>query len=503
MMDLSRLGREQFETGYVLKRLLQGGVRVWCYLGGREVTAQNWVERAIISIRGGADEAAREDASLRVSKDFYDRVRKGHVTGGRVFGYRNLEIAANGKRSHVVREVEPTEAEVVRRIFSLTEEGRTDREVLATLTEEHAPAPVPRGGGKVQGWTLAAVRAIRRNPLYRGEVVYGRRKVRDEWGQKKIQVRDSREWVRNNDESLRIVPEDLWATVQALLDTRSQTYRKARAQGGRPVAAQESKHLLGGVLSCGLCGGSLIVRDHGRGRPHYFCWSRHQRGPTACAGISIPIAVADDAVRAALYERIMTDSFLTGIIERATTALLEDHSATVRPNGTFTLPELEDPAQQSLREKIAHVEAKIRNLTDAIEAGGDVRELVARLKERKADLATLQAQAQRQSPKPTRSRAPVIQIEDLKDAIAATLFSPEFQKAALKTLLTKRITFRPTQDGTYEFEGQGDLMPLLSGQLSVRAKENPRGASSPVARSVRLKPLKMLRGFETPRDGGA
>jgi len=489
MMDLSRLGREQFETGYVLKRLLQGGVRVWCYLDGREVTAQNWVERAIISIRGGADEAAREDASLRVSKDFYDRVRKGHVTGGRVFGYRNVEVAANGKRSHVVREVEPTEAAVVRRIFTLTEQGRTDPEILDALIMESAPAPVPRGGSHVRGWSLAAIRAIRRNPLYHGEVVYGRRKVRDEWGQKKIQPRDPNEWIRNNDESLRIVPEDLWATVQARLDARSRDYRKARANGGQPVALQPSKHLLGGQLSCGLCGGSLIVRDHGRngGQPRYACWTRHQHGPTRCAGISVQAAAIERAVTDALYRRVLNDEFLNEIIERATAAILEDHRATVSPDGAFSLLEPGDPA----REQIRTLESEINKYAQAIATAGPLPSLLKEIKSREARLAALQerlAAPQAQKPKSARKRVPAIPVEDLRDSIASYLFSPEFQREALSILLTRRLVVKPAQEpGAFEFEGEGDLGPIL-GRISG---------------SPRLKSFRTLPGFETPRDGGA
>src|SRR6266849_4858777 len=34
MMDSARLGRETWETNYIVKRLLQAGVRLWTYLDG-------------------------------------------------------------------------------------------------------------------------------------------------------------------------------------------------------------------------------------------------------------------------------------------------------------------------------------------------------------------------------------------------------------------------------------------------------------------------------------
>jgi hypothetical protein len=35
--ELSRLGREQLETGYACKQLAQGGVRIFSYLEDREI----------------------------------------------------------------------------------------------------------------------------------------------------------------------------------------------------------------------------------------------------------------------------------------------------------------------------------------------------------------------------------------------------------------------------------------------------------------------------------
>ena len=46
------------------------------------------------------------------------KARAGHVTGGRVFGYRNVPVVdAAGQKSHVRRVNDETEAAVVRRAF--------------------------------------------------------------------------------------------------------------------------------------------------------------------------------------------------------------------------------------------------------------------------------------------------------------------------------------------------------------------------------------------------
>ena len=47
--ELSRLGREQFETGYTLKRLSQAGVTVYSYLQDREVLLDTATDKFLMS----------------------------------------------------------------------------------------------------------------------------------------------------------------------------------------------------------------------------------------------------------------------------------------------------------------------------------------------------------------------------------------------------------------------------------------------------------------------
>ena len=52
------------------------------------------------------------------------KARAGHVTGGRVFGYDNLEVLEpDGRRSHVERRINDAEAAVVRRIVDMSAGG--------------------------------------------------------------------------------------------------------------------------------------------------------------------------------------------------------------------------------------------------------------------------------------------------------------------------------------------------------------------------------------------
>jgi DNA invertase Pin-like site-specific DNA recombinase len=93
----------------------------------------------MLSLTTFADELEREKARQRTHDAMSRKARAGHVTGGRVFGYDNVEILdATGKRSHVERRINEAEAAVVRRIFELCAAGTGYARMSKLLNAEHA-----------------------------------------------------------------------------------------------------------------------------------------------------------------------------------------------------------------------------------------------------------------------------------------------------------------------------------------------------------------------------
>src|SRR5262245_46780504 len=124
MSEESRLGREAIETAYALKQLIAAGVRVFFYLEDRDRTLDSPMEKVLLSLTTFADELEREKARQRVTDTMLRKARAGHVTGGRVFGYDNVEVLSEaGVRSHVERRINVEEAQVVRRLFELAVAG--------------------------------------------------------------------------------------------------------------------------------------------------------------------------------------------------------------------------------------------------------------------------------------------------------------------------------------------------------------------------------------------
>ena len=157
MSEGSRLGREQIETAYALKQLITAGVRVFSYLEDRERTLDSPTEKLLLSVAAFADEMERDKARQRTSDAMLRKARAGHVTGGRVFGYDNVDVHDDqGRRARVERRVNDAEAAIVRRIFERCAAGAGLRTIAHELNAESAPAPLPRRRDRPRGWAPRA-----------------------------------------------------------------------------------------------------------------------------------------------------------------------------------------------------------------------------------------------------------------------------------------------------------------------------------------------------------
>lgn len=205
MSEESRLGREAIETAYALKQLVQAGVRVFFYLEDRERTLDSPTDKIMMSLTAFADELEREKARQRTYDAMHRKARAGHVTGGRVFGYENIEVCGpSGERSHVNWRINEAEAGVVRRIFELCAAGAGLTRITKTLNSEGALTPRPQQA-RPMGWAPSSIREVLLRSLYRGEIVWNQTRKRDAWGQSNRSDRPAADWLHVSAPELRIV----------------------------------------------------------------------------------------------------------------------------------------------------------------------------------------------------------------------------------------------------------------------------------------------------------
>jgi site-specific DNA recombinase len=375
MSEESRLGREAIETAYALNQLVTAGVRVFFYLEDRERTLDSPTDKIMLSLTAFADELEREKARQRTYDAMLRKAQAGHVTGGRVFGYDNVDVPGpDGRRAYVVRRINEEEATIVRRIFELSSKGRGLNTVTRTLNAEGAPAPRAQQG-RPRSWAPSTIREVLYRQLYRGVVVWNQTRKRNAWGQVQQRARGSAEWISIDAPQLRIVSEELWTAVHERLDaSRRQYLRGTKGQlWGRPARGVESKYLLPGLARCGTCNGSMYVksRQHGKRRVQFYgCTSFHLLGSSVCSNsLEVPMDRSDVAVLTSIERDILQPDIIAVTLRKAMERLKPQAAAA-------------QEARHGIEKRLAIVERDLERLTAAVTAGGELSTLVAAIKER-------------------------------------------------------------------------------------------------------------------------
>lgn len=166
--------------------------------------------------------------------------RDGRHAGGRAYGYRTT-----GKTG--VLEIDPVEADVVRRIFEEYVAGRTPRDIAHDLNRDHV-AP-PRG----RCWNASTINGdvqrgsgILQNELYVGHIVWNKvRMVKDPDTGKRISRPNAKSaWQFTEVPGLAITARELFDAAQSRKEARTRTH---------PSEQRRPRHMLSGLLRCGVC----------------------------------------------------------------------------------------------------------------------------------------------------------------------------------------------------------------------------------------------------------
>lgn len=474
MSEESRLGRESIATAYALKELITAGVRVFFYLEDRERTLDGPQDKLLMSVAAFADELEREKARQRTYDAMQRKARAGHVVGGRVFGYSNVEVLGDpdsqGRqvRQRVERRINDAEAAIVRRIFELRAAGTGHTRIAKTLNAERAICPRPQQD-RPAGWAPTSVYEILHRTIYRGEITWNKSRKRDQWGQQRQQARPAGEWLSIPAPELRIVSDELWSAAHARSVRRSASLTASGPHLAR-TRDRDSKYLLSGFARCGVCGGTLSAasRSHGstQGRWRVFfygCLAHHKRGPEVCSN---GLYGRMDTLDRAVLGKLGSDVLRPDIVDAVIAGVLEAKRPKANPdNGAEVTAEL------------ATLDREIGRLTEAIATGGQLTTLLAALQVRQARRDELQA-----------CRALVVQhrpfdrgaIESaargrLEDWRGLLLKAANIRdgRELLRQVLEGPILFTP-QNGIYRFEGDAAIGRLLGGAENHHLDWRPR-----------------------------
>jgi DNA invertase Pin-like site-specific DNA recombinase len=470
MSEESRLGREAIETAYALKQLVTAGVRVFFYLEDRERTLDSPTDKILLSLTAFADELERVKARQRTYDALSRKARAGHVTGGRAFGYDNVDVlTSDGRRSHVERRVRDDEAVVIRRIFTLSADGLGMTSIAKRLNAEGALSPRAQRG-RPQAWAPSSVREVLYRSAYRGEITWNKTQKRNQWGVVATKDRGRENWITVPAPQLRIVSDELWAAAHQRLSVTRERYLRGTAgqRWGRPPGGQDSQYLLPGLARCGVCGGSLYVKTKkraGGARAFFYgCTSFHLRGRTVCTNsLEIPMELADQAVLGVIEREILQPDIVESVVERALELL--------QPAGAG------DARRREVRQALDDLRAELDRLTGAIASGGQLPALLNAIKEREESRAQLEAELRTLSqPAATPDAIRLALRGRLTEWRSVLLQRLPDARQVLRTLLTTTIPFTPhttPRKREYAFTIEASLASLVGGITGAKMMASP------------------------------
>jgi site-specific DNA recombinase len=333
----------------------------------------------MLSLTAFADELEREKARQRTSDAMSRKARAGHLTGGRTFGYDNVNVPGpEGKRSHVVQRINEVQAGVVQRIFELCADGNGLTAIAKRLNAESA-ASFRAQLGRPNGWAASSVREVLYRTKYKGMITWNQTRKRNRWGEKRQTTRDQAEWLVLPAPELAIISQELWNAAHDRIAADRVRFGK---DGDGRIPGHGTKYLLTGLLRC-RCGAGIEARTRkqgGRRVLYYGCSAYHRKGKTVCNNrITLQGAVLEATVLRELVDRVLRPAVIDEVVRNAERVWVEEE-------------EPDDPAK--LKAELARIDRELKNLLQAVATSGEFRSLHDAIAERESQRTTLRARIQ-------------------------------------------------------------------------------------------------------------
>jgi site-specific DNA recombinase len=470
--SLDRISRSLEDTAAIFSRLRFAGVRLF-------TVAEGEISDLHVGLKGTMAQMFLKDLGDKTRRGQAGRVRSGAVPGGLCYGYRKrVELDGRGEPIRGLRQIEPREAEIIRRIFADYAAGQSPRAIAAALNAAGIPGPA---GGVWRATTIhghaARGTGILCNPLYIGRIVFNRQRfLRDPETRRRIsRPNDASERIEAEAPDLRIVSDELWQAAAA---------RRADLAKVKLPHRRRPKRLLSGLVKCGVCGGPYIVI----GTESWGC--AHRRDSNSCSNRgTITTGPLERRVIAAIRDELLHPHAIAAFVETYDQARTVINAAGGR-------------RREELAQDLAKAEARVARLVEAIAEGAasfaDVKAQLAKATATRDDArAALDrwrpdsvirlhgatgARFRRQLDQISAALATTAPIaEDLRTALRAALVeviaSPaqsgrgvDLQLAvAMTQALNKKSPPASGRGAIYVSNGCGDTLPSLRGVVRIAA----------------------------------
>lgn len=346
--DFSRFSRRNSRGLVELEDLRDAGVRIISIGDGIDFpNDDDWLK---IQFQFLINEMPVTDTSKKVKSVIKRRQTDGKWICAAPYGY----IVNKARQFEIV----PTEAEIVRKIFTLYNDGWGYKKIANYLTEEGIPTPrmAERERKEKEGivckrqvkpvWAIVTVQGILDNDFYIGTLRQGK------YTRKKINGAE-----RKRDESDHLVFEN---HHQAIIDYRTFATTKA-LRGKRTTSSYRgvkvNDNVYSGFLVCGDCGSPMFAMSRSDLKDAYRCGEYHKRGLKGCTSHHIRVDKLDEVVKA--YVRKVKDN-AAAMLERLNADLAREQedvgeAEQAAENLAAVLADLQEELKATKRQRIRDI----------------------------------------------------------------------------------------------------------------------------------------------------
>lgn len=402
---LDRCWRDIVDQERTIRRIEHAGIRIIGVSDGYDTRHDD--RELSRGVRGLLNQQYLRDLAKKTHRGLTGQVCRGGHAGGLSYGYRSIDTGAVHRL-----EVDAAQSDWVRWIFDRYAQGWSCQKIAADLNRQGVTTA--RGGT----WSVSALygspnkgSGVLNNEIYQGRYVWNRsRWVTDPDTGKRSRIdRPREEWLIDERADLRIVTDDQWRAVRARMDG-------TRLTGGSAGKGARPKTLLGGLMRCGHCGGSVIAIS----ATTYGCAAHKDRGPAVCSGVRVSRQIVDNRLLGIVREELLSPAAVIELRRQVEELLDVQRKAAAGASG-------------SARVALSEVDKEIRRLVDAVVAMGHSEALTDRLKAAESQRAQLAAQAAEKPAAP-------IRIDDLMARYQRELLAidnalkadPEHSRTALR-----------------------------------------------------------------------
>ena len=327
--DFSRFSRRNSKGLVELEDLRDAGVRIISI--GDAIDYPTYDDWTAIQFRFLINEMPVTDTSKKVRSVISRRQADGEWICSVPYGY----IISNMKKQEI--SVVMDEAEVVRKVFELYNDGWGYKKIANYLTDKKIPTPRMKEIQRAEErgdecklkakseWSIVTIQGILSNDFYIGTLrqhKYTRKKIHGA----DTKVDESEHFVFENHHEA-IIDYKTWAYTQEQLKKRTTTHYRG---------VKKYDNVYSGFLFCGDCGSPMFSMSRSDIAPAYTCGTYHKRGLKGCSSHHIRVDFLDSILKE--YVKKVRDNS-QDMIKELETSIKKESTEVKESENTFTLLE--------------------------------------------------------------------------------------------------------------------------------------------------------------------